>query len=107
MSQEEAERLLIHHALQEDGAYTRLRMGEDPGIVDTENLMEALRVLRRHFLESDQIPRQIAISCGVILHFQSECQRNLTEAAAPESLIHTVSVLGQEAFNVLTGKLFD
>ncbi len=100
----DAERLLLFDTQHEPGTYTRLRLGENPGSEAIDMLRRALELIGDKYAVDSVIPREIAYSCGVILHFATECQWSLKKSGLSE-LIDAVTVLKQGAFNVLAGNL--
>jgi len=100
---EEAEEILRHATHEANGTYTILRLGEHPGEDAVNNLKSALRLIGRQFSGDCLIPRKVALSCGIIMHFASECMRNMAASGASLSAISAVRTLEQEAFNTLAG----
>lgn len=107
MNISEAEEILHDDTHENDGTYTLLRLGLDPGAEALHSLVSALRIIRQRYSDEQSIPHQVAFCCGIILHFDSECIRNLKAADAPQSLIDSVDDLNLAAFNALAGNIAD
>jgi hypothetical protein len=110
MNVDEARGVLEESVYNDDGTYTRLRLGQDPGEDQIQLLRQALRVLWKHYLSSDTLPRDIAFRCGVILHFQGECRSNIRESESIQEnrkspLEGQAAQIAVDAFDVLAGEI--
>ncbi len=65
-------RILVSAITEDEGTYTLLRMGRDPGLKRVAELRQALRLLAREFADAKEFPRDIAYACAVILHFEEK-----------------------------------
>src|SRR3954471_20539766 len=83
MTAEVATSILRSATWDDNGTFTILRLGEDPGADRARELRLALRVLWRHWKSHDALPADIAQAAAVILHFRSESEGNL-RASTPE-----------------------
>jgi hypothetical protein len=109
MSYAEATRILICAIAEDDGTFTLLRMGQDPGPNRIAELRQSLRLLARELADANEFPRDIAYACGVILHFEDEGISNLRhfhgDESAKETVLNHLRNLSQDAFNVLAGEI--
>lgn len=106
MTPEEAARVLEHATQEDDGIFTELRLGNDPGQEMMHRLELALRVLWRHWKSEPALPYGIAYSAAVILRFEAEAQSNLRSSrlpVRPELLEVELSRVSQGAFDLLAG----
>lgn len=109
MTISEARQILLTDTLDPDGIFTQLRLGEVPSEEGINRLRIALRILWRELAAMDSVPRDIAFTCGLILHFKEECINNLRSSgnasgASLNSVERAVNELTQGAFDVLAGK---
>lgn len=108
MTADEARRVLTFDTCDEQGAFFRLRLGNDPGTERTNQLRLALRVLWRHWRAHNALPYDIAFSAGTILHFRDEASRNLRDSnqKVREGLLDfELPDLVQLAFDLLAGSV--
>ena len=103
MGIDEAKELLRFDTQEDAGAFTRLRLGQDPGSEARSGLLDALRTIQRADAEMSCVSRSIAVSCGIILHFATECNRNLNSSGASHDALESVAGMSQGAFKVLMG----
>jgi hypothetical protein len=110
MNASDAIQILVHAVLADDGTFTLLRMGQDPGEERFSELQRALRILAPELADATVFPRQIAFACGVMLHFKEECISNLQHFEGDhvghrKTVVNYVGDLCQDAFNVLSGEI--
>jgi|688.fasta_scaffold62457_2 hypothetical protein len=101
----DAEVILHNDTFLADGAYFRLRLGQNPGAEALRSLLIALRLIHRRYADELFIPRKIAFSCGIILHFAPECIQNLKASGSSQQLLDSVINLEQAAFDILAGNI--
>ncbi|MEQ9586517.1 MAG: hypothetical protein RJS97_00855 [Parvibaculaceae bacterium] len=106
MTTDSAETMLVHDTQTEEGTYFLLRLGKDPGDGACMRLRNALRTIQARYSASSSVPRDVAFSCGVILHFAQECRRNLEDSGLT-NLVGNVDDIQQGAFDVLAGTVAD
>lgn len=105
MGPDEARTVLHDATWRDDGTFTILRLGEDPGVARTRELRLALRVLWRHWKTNDGLPFDITSSAASILHFRSESERNLATSNVKmrDEIGNELSDISQGAFELLFG----
>ena len=101
MSHDRAKDVLRAATLNDDGTFTLLRLGFDPGVERVSELRLALRVLWRHWKNERALPFEITLPAAIVLHFSSECYAN--DLAKEHLLRDQVRDLGQDAFALLSG----
>ena len=77
MAPEEARAVVRAATWDDDGTFTALRLGRDPGTDRVHELRLALRVLWRNWKAEAALPFDIAQAAAVILHLRSEAEQNL------------------------------
>jgi hypothetical protein len=107
MSPEEARAILCKGTRDDNGTFTTLRLGEDPGRERVHELRLALRVLWRYWKAHDALPFDIAQQAAVILHFQSAAEQNLAARrhASPSVTTSELWDLAQGTFELLSGRV--
>jgi hypothetical protein len=106
MSADQAREVLRAATSDQDGTFTLLRLGEDPGASRVHELRLALRVLWRHWMVADALPRDIAAAAAIILHFHFEGARNIAESRRSRSALgDELSDLEMGAFELLSGPM--
>jgi hypothetical protein len=103
MNCREAESVLLYDTLDNNGAYTLLRMGKNPGKESVERLKAALRIIYYKYAAEKNVPREIVYSCGVILHFANECNQSTKSSSLTKDILTVVSDIQLRAFDVLAG----
>ena len=106
MTPESASTILRSAVFDDRGAFTALRLGEDPGAERIKCLRLALRVLWRHCKTTDVVPFDIAQPAAVILHFRRESESNLrsSKCRLRAELNSDLNDLAQGAFELLCGR---
>src|SRR5688572_15609478 len=108
MNPEEAARVAWSATRDDDGAFTLLRLGRDPGAERVHELRLALRVLWRHWKSHETLPFEVSTPAAVILHFHGEAERHLREnggdAPRLDRALHELDDLSLGAFEVLLGR---
>ncbi len=106
MTPEEARAVVRAATWDDGGTFTVLRLGEDPGRERVHELRLALRVLWRHWKSHDALPFEIAQAAAMILHFRSECERNLRDnrSTLRDGLPSELDDVAQGAFELLSGR---
>ena len=99
----DAERRLLSDTEENDGTFSKLRSGIDPGETDVQRLISALRILHHANREGHFLPRDITRAAATILHFRFEAEGNLRDSKSPirPELVNELSDLSQAAFNLL------
>jgi hypothetical protein len=77
MTPEQARAIIRAATWDDDGTFTVLRLGQDPGKDRVHELRLALRVLWRSWKAEAALPFDIAQAAAVILHMRSEAEQNL------------------------------
>jgi hypothetical protein len=79
MNPDEARLFLARATADEDGVFTQLRLGKDPGHEQMLKLRLALRVLWKKWKSHDLLPVEIVRSAATILNFKEEARSNLKD----------------------------
>ena len=96
-----AEGMLYYHTLENDGGYTLLRLGQDPGAETVKNLRTAIQLIGETYANEEFIPRKIVLAFCIIMHLRDECLKNLETEGAPKEVFEYVHLLEQDAFNAI------
>lgn len=106
MAPEQA-RAIIHSATwDDDGTFTVLRLGDDPGKERVHELRLALRVLWRKWKAENALPFDIAQAAAMMLHFRSEAEQNLRASGRGlrQGIEEELRDVAQGAFELLSGR---
>jgi hypothetical protein len=97
--------LLLHAVWNDDGTFTLLRNGVDPGTERMKQLSDALTVLWFHYRDMDSIPTSISHAAATIVHFRYEAKDNTKDLR--DSLRNELMDVFYRAYNVLSGAVAD
>ena len=92
---------LSDFTIGDNAGYVSLRLGEDPGLAIRQRALEALNELIVEFEEKDELPRDVALFCGVILQFSSQCNMSNAKLYTAE---YGAAELSVAALRLLSGK---
>ena len=100
-----ASELLLHAILNEEGTYTLLRNGVDPGTERMKQLSNALGVLWFHYRNEDTIPISISHAAASIIYYQIDARENTKHLR--EQLWLELIDISVYAYAVLSGAIAD
>ena len=103
MAPEQARAVIRAATWDDQGTFTVLRLGEDPGKDRVHELRMALRVLWRNWKAEAALPFDIAQAAATILHFRFEAEQNLRATVLRHGIADELADLAQGAFELLCG----